>query len=529
MTYGTLPHEGDHAPAVTVFERYAAPLFVLCALLASSVAARHAFGSLIDRWQTDDFGYGWIIPPISVAVIWSRLLQGPAGGGHSPKLAAATGLLGGMLLILGVRVGMFSVALYGCFAMLAALLWSMLGNGMMRRILAPLAYLLFAIPIPQSLFFAISFDLQIIASKFGVALARLAGVESALDGNIINLNVGSLEVAEACSGLRYILPLLSFAFFMLLLMRDRSWKKWAVVASAVPIAIGMNGVRIAMICVAAQHYGMWVAEGAIHDAEGFVVFALCVALLLGEAVWLMHLSRPAGRFIPLDDLVPLRRMPDFGDRRPQAGKANWTAGIVLLAAVAALTVGERHETPPAHIPLAMFPLRLGDVSGRPSRLDAGFLGVLQPTDYLLIDYKQDALGAPSTNLFVAYYDAQGLGTSIHNPEQCILGSGWELQSLTTVGPFADEPEFSVNRAIIARRGVREVVYYWFQGRGREETNSLAVRFHVLKDTIMAGRSDGALVRVATEEIPGEADAVAEARLAAMVISLRPSLSRFLPS
>ena len=120
-------------------------------------------------------------------------------------------------------------------------------------------------------------------------------------GNVIDLGTYQLAVAEACNGLRYLFPLLSFGFLAALLLIDARWKRGVVLLSTVPLALVMNSLRIAMIGIMVEYHGIDAAEGVQHLMEGFVIFAICVVVLLAE-VWLLLRIGPRGRFLTPDEL-----------------------------------------------------------------------------------------------------------------------------------------------------------------------------------------------------------------------------------
>ncbi len=113
--------------------------------------------------------------------------------------------------------------------------------------------------------------------------SRLLGISVYLEGNVIDLGSYKLEVAEACSGLRYLFPLMSVGAIMAYLINGKAWARVVVFASTIPIAILMNSFRIGVIGVLVDRYGTEQATGILHFFEGWVVFMICLALLTLEA------------------------------------------------------------------------------------------------------------------------------------------------------------------------------------------------------------------------------------------------------
>ena len=156
------------------------------------------------------------------------------------------------------------------------------GYSLLRVAFIPLAYLLFAIPLPYFIDAALTLKLQLISSELGVLVIRLFQIPVYLDGNLIDMGTYKLQVVEACSGLRYLYPLLSLSFLAAYLFHGKLWQRALIFLSGIPIAIGMNGFRIGLVGVLVDRWGTQMAEGVLHFFEGWVIFLACSALLAGE-------------------------------------------------------------------------------------------------------------------------------------------------------------------------------------------------------------------------------------------------------
>ena len=140
-------------------------------------------------------------------------------------------------------------------------------------------HLVFMLPLPQFLYWKINTALQFLSSEIGVAFVRVMDVPVFLDGNVIDLGVYKLMVAEACSGLRYLFPIMSFSYVFAVLYTGARWHKIVLLLSAVPIAVLMNALRIGVIGVLVDRYGIGQAEGFLHFFEGWIIFLSCIAIL----------------------------------------------------------------------------------------------------------------------------------------------------------------------------------------------------------------------------------------------------------
>jgi len=178
-------------------------------------------------------------------------------------------------------------------------------------------------------------------------------------------------------------------------------------------------------------------------------------------------------------------------------KPLWVALLVLtLVTVLFNALPSRIEHPPERKDFAQFPMTLGEWQGKPDRLDAIYVDALKFNDYILANYV-DANKRP-VNFYVAYYASQRKGESAHSPRSCMPGDGWEITSLeqrTLGGANVSGKPLQINRALIQKGDGRQLVYYWFQQRGRVITNEYLVKWYLFWDALTRNRTDGALVRL----------------------------------
>jgi EpsI family protein len=177
-----------------------------------------------------------------------------------------------------------------------------------------------------------------------------------------------------------------------------------------------------------------------------------------------------------------------------------------------------------------FPRDLGPWRGTPEFLEPEVERVLGATDYLNATYYASGEAAP-VNIFSAWYSKQTEGDGIHSPEVCLPVGGWEIFSLTQHRvdlPATPYGSFDVNRAVIQKGMSKQLVYYWFEQRGKRMTNDFAAKASVIVDSLTMGRTDGALIRFSTPIDPNETEEEAEARLMGLVASALRILPDFVP-
>ena len=190
---------------------------------------------------------------------------------------------------------------------------------------------------------------------------------------------------------------------------------------------------------------------------------------------------------------------------------------------------EFREKIPIARPFNQFPTEIGEWTGTRQIMEQQFLNVLFFSDYIIADYRNSQ--GKQVDFYVAYYDSQRKGESIHSPETCLPGSGWIFRQsgTATIALAGNNPRsITVNRAFMEKSGVRELVYFWFPMRGRVLTKLYEVKVANFWDAMTRQRTDGALVRVITPVYKNESMGEAEERLAGFTRELVPILDQFIP-
>ena len=511
----------------SVILKFGIPLAV-AALLA--LIFRDGIGLMVRWWSQPEYQHGYAIPFISLYLLWIKSDRLQALGPRESWLGVALVLAGLAVGLAGEISAIYTIIQYGFLLTLYGVVLAAVGLRGSLVLWAGLAYLVFMIPLPRFIQFPLTSELQLVSSQLGAAMLRWLGVSVYLEGNIIDLGLAKLQVVEACSGLRYLFPLMSLGFLFAYLYRGPVWHKIVVFVSTIPITIFMNSFRIAMMGILMNEFSLDIGEGFLHFFEGWVIFMACIAILLFELAMFAR-WRGAGAddaFVvelpPLSDLVYL-----FVPRRLEAPMI---AVVVLLAvgAFAMSAIGNREELVPERASLASFPLVISGWTGTEGVLSEEELQELKLSDYLLMNYRRPGEPAP-IELYVAWYDSQRKGASVHSPRACIPGGGWRIESLEQVeipGALPDGLALPVNRTLIGKGQQKLLVYYWFEQRGRHLTNEYLVKWFVFWDSVTRHRTDGALVRVMTPVVDPAMVDRADQRLVEFIQAVAPRLDYFLP-
>jgi len=452
-------------------------------------------------WSTkEEYGYAYILPLITAFFIWSKkdkLGEIEFTGSWIGVIVLVSGIF---LFVLGELSTIYVVIEYALILVIAALALSLTGWRGFREIWVPIFILVFMVPLPNFIYQGLSSQLQLISSELGVAFIRLLNISVYLEGNVIDLGNYRLQVVEACSGLRYLFPLASLAFIAAYIFKAAAWKRVVVFLSSIPITIFMNSFRIGVIGVLVDKWGTSQAEGFLHYFEGWVIFMACLVILFLE-IWI--LSRFGSDKQSFSNVFTL----DFPDPTPEGTTirkrkvpAAFIASLLLIIVAVPLTASleQRKNISPDRSVFSEFPAEINGWKSTTESLEQIYLDALKLDDYYLADFKSGDSQRGFVNLYMAYYASQSKGDSAHSPRTCIPGGGWEIKEITQRtldGVDIDGIPLTVNRLEIRKGGYRQLVYYWFEGRGRIITNEYMVKWFIFWDALTKNRTDGALVRL----------------------------------
>jgi exosortase D (VPLPA-CTERM-specific) len=500
--------------------------------LALGVVFQSALARLAEVWlQQDEFSYGPLLPFICVFLVWQQketIRVSPftgSWGGFALFLAAA------LMALVGQLATVPTLVQYGLVLACAGLTLAATGWTVFRRLIAPFIVLILAIPLPGFFVNNLSSQMQLISSQLGVAVVRMAGISVFVEGNVIDLGSYRLQVAEACDGLRYLFPLMTIGFLMAYFFKVAIWKRVVLFVSSVPLTILMNSFRIGTIGIMVEHWGTRMAEGFLHEFQGWAVFMVSAATLLLEMMLLARIGRDARPWREVFGLEFPGPSPRDVNRTVRAVPAPFIASTVALAifATTVLAVPQRADAIPQRESLTSFPNQFGSWSGRRSPIEAVYLDALKLDDYIMADFVREQ--REPVNFYVAWYDSQRAGQSAHSPRSCLPGGGWRITALDQIevpGTHVAGLPLRANRAQIELGNQKQLVYYWFQQRGRVITNEYLVKWYLFWDALVRQRTDGALVRLVTPLKAGESYAAGDARLTQFAADVAPRLDRYIP-
>ena len=494
-------------------------------MLVAAAAFRAPLLELVRRWTIqDEYSHGFLIPVVAAWLVWTRRNIIRASFGSPSWMGIFILLLAMFIHLLGLLSAIFILSQLAFIVALLGILVSIGGVSLLRTTFFPVIFLAFAIPLPYFIDATLSLKLQLVSSQLGVFFIRTFQIPVYLDGNVIDLGNYKLQVVDACSGLRYLFPLFSLSVLAAYLFHAPLWQRALILLSSIPITIAMNSLRIALVGLTMDRWGPRMADGALHFFEGWIIFVASAFLLALEAYLLGRLS--GRRFFDFFR-IPNRAAKLSPRHENGSGSRLPLHASLFLICVTVLTsslISSRSETIPDRNRFVTFPIAIREWHGHSSQLETWAENDLAMDDYVLSDFSK--ADGKVVNLYAAYYASQRSGESPHSPLVCIPGNGW---SITRFERMESDTTHPFNRAIIERNGSRQLVYYWYEERGRSVANEYWSKWYLLSDAMLRNRSDGALIRLITAIAPGELEHDADRRLDSFLQVLRPILREYLPS
>lgn len=263
------------------------------ATLASTVAVVLGFTTLLgllyaqvlpdlvlDWWDDPNYSHGFLVPLFSGYLVWQRRQSILATESRPSFWGLALIVTGIVSLILGHVGAEAFISRSSLIVILAGLIWFHAGWAMLRAVMFPLAFLLFMIPLPAVVFYAVAFPLQGLAAQNAALILDHMGVPVLIDGNVIHLSHISLGVTEACSGIRSLISLLALALGWAALALPGAVAMAVFAAVTIPITIVANAGRVVVTGLIGQWFGRQYAEGFFHMASGWIIFVFAFMCLV---------------------------------------------------------------------------------------------------------------------------------------------------------------------------------------------------------------------------------------------------------
>jgi exosortase D (VPLPA-CTERM-specific) len=482
---------------------------------------------MVKVWYADEnYSHGFLVPLIAgyfISTRWSELKATRVAPSKIGLLLLLCGLLQLLVAWLGSEYFTMRSSL---IVLLAGLVLSFFGSAVLRKVSFPLAYLLFMVPIPYIVYDAAAFPLKLFVTRVSVATLKLSGISVLREGNIIMFPSTTLEVADACSGIRSLLSLLALAVAFAFFLQIVPWKRWLLICSAIPIAVCTNAVRVIVTGFLAQYWGAQAAQGFFHEFAGLVVFGMAMVLLVGLGGLLARKSKQAGETTGAAGVTSDRTVPQCAPEVESAGQRPAYIPIYLLMLAVALYLNLHQDLlVPMNTSFSTFPSAVSswNMTGE-SFLTDSVQKVLKATDTLSRQYA--SADGKKVSLYIGYHGGGKESGEIHSPKQCLPGSGWYEVSSEKSKLELNGEQLNLVRAVYQKGDSKELFLYWFQVRATSLNDEYSLKLAEIINSLLYRRRDASFIRISVPFETDQQGAVATGNR--FIRDFYPSIRKFLP-
>lgn len=484
---------------------------------------------MVKTWlNNEDYSYGFLIPVMSAYVVWEkrRELKGLKVEPSWSFLPAVILFVG--LSLYGILGSSGNVSLPSIPVLIILLIAFCFGTSLTRRLAVPLVLLFFMVPMPAILDRTVGVFLKSISSQIGTWFIRAFGITVYLSGNVLDLGSSQLQVVDACSGLRYVLPLMALGLIFAYFFERTLWKRAFLFLCTIPISIFMNSLRIGVTGVLTDFYGTKVAEGFFHGFSGWIIFMVAFGLLflLGWILRLFGRNDRSGRKV--------QQIPTALCLEHAASGGNRNLIPFLLSTCLLLIVGSftwsTSALPPVNIKggIESFPLGFCGWEGKKEFIEPDIIAGSGAEEAFSGLYSNP--NRIPVSLYMGYRSTAFLENEnfFHSPTVCLPASGWNTlkEWKHTIGdiPFFRNLEVSV--MLIEIFNEKRLVYYWFQTKDKTSHDKNINRFHLALHALKKDNTHDVFIRPITAIGPHEKIEDAQERLDGFVRCMMETLLDF---
>lgn len=456
------------------------------------------FPSMVLQWHQDEnYSHGFIVPLIAGYFLytrWDKLKDVPVTRWNAGLMVVLCGLV--QLLIGWLGTEYFSMR-SSFIVILAGLVLYLCGTAAFRIVLLPIAYLLFMVPIPYIIYDSVAFPLKIFVTKVSVMTLKAIGIVVMREGNIIMFPALTLEVADACSGIRSLISLLALSVAYAFFLRIPLWKRWVLICAAVPIAIFTNAVRVIVTGILAQFWGAKAAEGFFHEFAGMVVFAVAMVMLVALGALL-----GAGKQKPEENGRKTDVREQATEIREQKSMVwRFISLFVMLSVVALYLNLHKDLVVPMNKSFDQFPRGLsGWRMTQDFPMSENIQKVLMATDTLTRRY--ESAEGKTVDLYIGYHGGGKDSGEIHSPKNCLPSGGWHEISTKRRILDVSGSKIDLVQAVYKKGDSKQLFLYWFQVQDKTVSDEYSLKIAQITNSMLNRRRDASFVRIS---VPFEVD------------------------
>ncbi len=502
-------------------------LWILAAFLILLIAYLPVVQKLIFRWSQGNYNYCDLVPFLFLYLCWEKrknfdftLFSGSYAGLIFLFLAICISLIGSL-------ASLETFLYFGFYISLVSLGLTLYGKRL-KHLIFPLIILFFIIPLPPFINRLLTFKFQLLTSSLTVFLLRLSGISVFHEGNIIDLGITQLQVAEACSGLRYFMPMILLGLLIgYYFLRSLSFRILLLIFVPL-ISIVANAFRVYLLALFHIKGYERLAQGFSHYFAGWLVFVLAIILLVLIALLLRMFENKIFKYKRSETKTSL------AFKKCVLPSKKFSTLILLFSLFTAIGGIGLYLFPktfivPKKVDFSHFPLSIDGWYDESLKLPPKILKSLWADEYVYNIYrKKDFPGI--IHLFIPYYYYQTAWHTAHTPQSCILGGGWFIirSGIWKLRVYSDKI-IPIKYMWLKKGNKHMLATYFFLQNGRVIISPWWHKFYLLWDGLFHRRTDGALVRVEMLLNNNISALQAEYELKKFLLHLWPILNKFVGS
>lgn len=476
---------------------------------------------VVEWYEHENFSYGFLIPFIFAYLVLQRR-------GELLRQPMVPALWGVILLIASISVGLIGAALGEPFlsrlsmvATLAALVSVIAGWKIFRLLIFPLAYLLLMVPPPYVIVKQVSYYLKMIDAAVATEVLQLIGVPVYRDFYYLNLPNITLEVADVCSGIASLFAMVALGIVYIHYLPARRGAKLGLMASLVIFPLVANLIRIILVAASVYYYGPIMLEAFFHQFTGTFTFLLALVMLLVVGEWLRRCYPAPAQLSQL--AIPRDERTKFGDK---------VLSVPILLAAAVLSGGlyvSHSMTPPDFRELQgelEIPKELGDFT----RVSVNWVDPYTDQNAeKSLSWVYQSPRSPPIETFIGYRHTQYGIERLRSPK-LVFPHGWEYAAMNRIEMKGTEMEWKIDAVwlLTKKNNLQRLVLYWYQLPGKAFSSELIFRWETVWRWMIHGRTDAAVVRLATDLDSSESVDLALQRLIAFSQQITPFVRLLVP-
>jgi len=450
-------------------------------------------------WGRNDSSFSFLVPPISLYLVWlrrERIKKLPIRPAYLAGVSVM--VISGAMLLLGEAASVISLQELSLVVMIVGLVLCLFGKEFLKAVGFPIAYLLFTMPIFFLVIDRLHWPFQLLTAKMGVAFLHALGVPGIVERQYLMLPNITLEVAEVCSGVSYLISIIAIGIPLAYVTQKNNWCRVILVVSAVTIGVIGNWIRVAAIGLWA-YYGGKVLHGPFEVFQGLFVAQLgFVALFVGT--WLLS-KVPASKsknthFGELDSFSEKTNV----ENQPRLFNRSWLAAILILIGLASYSLLQQHAPVPLKAEFTLFPISIGSWTGYEIEPNKALLR-LPGADHELVKVYRSPSGR-EIQLYVAYFESQ------HHPKKLFsyrIARPLHRDAAMVDIPIGQKETITVNQTWLVGDQGKQRIYFWYDFNGRIIADQYKAMSETTLDALMHGRTNGAFVLI-SDIVTGQEEA-----------------------